>query len=106
MNEMSTLTSKRRRRMRWMSLIVVALVANLAAAATPVAAASQTKTTAVSLAGGTAVDVSYDVTETCDGCVPDDFAQLVTGQSSASFAFGATVHTAVDRVDWSSAGTV
>jgi PKD repeat protein len=79
---------------------------NLAAYVTPVAAASQTKTANISLAGGTDVGVSYDVTGTCDDCVPDAMAQLVTGNDDWSFAFGATVHTVVDRLDWSSAGNV
>ncbi|HET7030200.1 MAG TPA: PKD domain-containing protein [Candidatus Limnocylindrales bacterium] len=82
------------------------LLANLAYAATPVAAATQTKTTGVSLAGGTDVGVAYDTTATCDPCVPDDMAQLVTGHGSWAFAFGATVHTVVDRLDWSSTGSV
>lgn len=96
----------RSRRARWVALVIVALVANLAAVVTPVAAASQTKTTSVSLTGGTDVGVSYDVTGTCDDCVPDLMAQLVTGNDDWSFAFGATVRTVVDRLDWSSAGNV
>ena len=107
MNATPTRTSPARKRsVRLMALVVVALIANLFAVASPVAAATQTKTANVSLSGGTDVGVSYDVTAACDGCVPDDFAQLVTGQGSASFAFGATVHTVVDRLDWSSAGSV
>ena len=107
MKGMSTLTTNGRRgRVRWVLLVVVAFIANLGAAAAPVAAASQTKTTSVSLSGGTDVGVSYNVTSTCDGCVPDDLAQVVTGQGNASFAFGANVHTVVDRLDWSSAGSV
>ena len=96
----------RSRRVRWVALVILALVANLAAYVTPVAAASQTKTTGVTLAGGTDVGVSYDVTGTCDDCVPDLMGQLVTGNSGWSFAFGATVHTVVDRLDWSSSGSV
>ena len=106
MNRISSLTTGRRRRARSVLLIVAAMVANLAAAASPVAAAAQTKSTGVSLAGGTDVGIAYDVTKTCDDCVPDAMAQLVTGHGDWTFAFGATVHTVVDRLDWTSAGTV
>jgi hypothetical protein len=101
-----TTSRGRHRRARSASILIVALLANLVAAATPVAAANQTKSASVSLGGGTDVGVAYDVTASCDGCVPDDFAQLVTGHSSWSFAFGATVHTVVDRLDWASDGSV
>ncbi len=89
-----------------MALVIVALVANLAVYVGPVAAASQSKSTSISLAGGTDVGVSYDVTGVCDDCVPDAMAQLVTGNDDWSFAFGAAVHTVVDRLDWTSAGSV
>lgn len=95
-----------RARGRAAALLTAALLANLGIAVAPVAAANQTQTTPVSLAGGTDVGVTYDTTATCDACVPDDMAQLVTGHSSWAFAFGATVHTAVDRLDWTSAGSV
>ncbi len=106
MNRSSSGTGDRHRRKRVVSLLIAALLANLAVAATPVAAASQTRTTNVSLAGGTDVGVAYDVTATCDECVPDAMAQLVTGHGDWTFAFGATVHTTVDRLDWSSAAAV
>ena len=93
------------RRARWSVLVLVALVGNLIAFVGPVAAASQTKTTAISLAGGKATNVAYDVTGTCDACVPDDLAEVVTGQDWG-FAFGASVHTVVDRIDWTGAGDV
>jgi hypothetical protein len=96
----------RSRRARWVALVILALAANLAAYVTPVAAASQTETAGISLAGGTDVGVSYDVTGTCDDCVPDLMGQVVTGNGDWSFAFGSTVHTVVDRLDWSSAGSV
>jgi PKD repeat protein len=96
----------RHRRGRWAFLVVIALAANLAASVTPVAAASQTKTTGISLSGGTDTGVAYDVTETCDTCVPDDLANAFTGHSGWAFAFGADVHTTVDRLDWSSAASV
>jgi hypothetical protein len=82
------------------------MLANLAVYVAPVAAASQTKTASVSLAGGTDAGIAYDVTGACDDCVPDDMAQLVTGHDDWTFAFGATVHTVVDRLDWSTAGSV
>src|SRR5512141_1145068 len=106
MDRYLTQTAGRQRRARLPWLLAAALIVNLAAAVSPVAAASQTQTANVSLAGGTDVGVAYDVTSTCDGCVPDDFAQLVTGHGDWTFAFGATVHTIVDRIDWSSSGTV
>ena len=89
-----------------MAFLVVVLIASLAAAATPVAAAAQTKSTSLSFAGGTDVGVAYDVTDACDACVPDDMAQLVTGHPDWSFAFGGTVHTVVDRLDWTSDASV
>lgn len=96
----------RSRRARWSALVIVALIANLAASVAPAAAANQTKTANVSLGGGTDAGISYDVTGTCDDCVPDLMGQVVTGHGDWSFAFGATVHTVVDRVDWSGAGNV
>jgi PKD repeat protein len=99
-------TGTARLRARSAAVMIVALVVNMAVAASPAVAASQTQTTAVSLKGGTDVDATYDTTAACDACVPDDMAQLVTGHSSWAFAFGATVHTAVDRLDWTSDGSV
>ena len=88
----------RARRARWAAFVIVALVASLAIFATPVAAASQTKSANVSLAGGTDPGVTYNVTGTCDECVPDLMGQLVTGHGSWSFAFGAAVHTVVAHI--------
>ena len=108
MKSFGTPSNKRRRPRRSLlaRLVIVAVIANLVAAVTPVAAANQTKTTGITLAGGTDVGVSYNVLDYCDACVPDDFAQLVTGHPDWSFAFGADVHTTVDRLDWSSDASV
>jgi hypothetical protein len=106
MNQPASRPPRRHRRAWLVAVLTIVLGANLAAVATPVLAAGQTKTANVSLAGGTDVGVGYDVTSTCDDCVPDAMAQLVTGHDEWSFAFGGTVHTVVDRLDWSSSGSV
>jgi PKD repeat protein len=98
-------TNRRQRQAGLVALVVIAVLANLAVFVAPAAAASQTKTTTVSLSGGKDLSVGYDVTAACDACVPDDLAQVVTGQDWA-FAFGANVHTTINRLDWTGGGSV
>lgn len=94
-----------RSRVRAVWLVVLSLVLNLVIGAAPTWAAAQTRSTTVSLTGGTDVGISYPLTDVCDECVPDALAQVFTGQSGA-FGFGAGVTTVVDRLDWTSPASI
>ncbi len=79
--------------------------AALVLAASPVLAAPQTQSTTLSFTGSTNPSATYNLTGTCDACVPDDLAQFFTGDPG-SFAFGATATTAVTHLDWSDTANV
>jgi PKD repeat protein len=84
---------------------VLGVFAALVLAVSPVLAASQTQSTTLTFTGSSNPSATYNLTGTCDGCVPDAFAQFFTGDPG-SFAFGATATTAVSHLDWTNTANV
>ena len=87
------------------AVIGLGVFAALVLAVSPVLAASQTQSTTLTYTGSSNPSATYSLTGTCDGCVPDAFAQLFTGDPG-SFAFGATATTAVTHLDWTNTADV
>lgn len=83
----------------------IGLFAALLLAASPVLAANQTQSTTLTYTGSTNPSATYNLTGTCDGCIPDGLAQFFTGDPG-SFAFGATATTAVTHLDWTNTANV
>lgn len=87
------------------AFVLVTILATLLLGASPVLAASQTQSMSLSFTGSTNPSITYSVTNTCDACIPDDYAHLFYGDPGA-FAFGATVNTTVANLDWANAAAV
>jgi hypothetical protein len=80
-------------------------LAALLLAVSPVLAAPLTQSTTLTYTGSTNPSATYNLTGTCDGCIPDALAQFFTGDPG-SFAFGATASTTVSHLDWTNTAGV
>ncbi|MGH2464192.1 MAG: hypothetical protein ACRDGI_01920, partial [Candidatus Limnocylindrales bacterium] len=98
------LTALRSRRPRKLVAGLGGLAA-LLLAVSPVLAAPLTQSTTLTFAGSTNPSATYNLTGTCDGCIPDGLAQFFTGDPG-SFAFGATASTTVSHLDWTNTAGV
>ena len=86
-------------------LAVLMLVASLASFVAPVAAANQTKSTSISMSGGLATDITWNIEGACDECVPDDLAAIAYSDDASYVAkVEAQVH--VTQMTWSSQAAI
>jgi hypothetical protein len=73
--------------------------------ATPVDAASQSRSTTFSLSGGQNTDTTWSIEGRCDECVPDDYAAIAFDDDALYEAVvQAQVH--LTHVAWTSAATI
>ena len=88
-----------------MALLIATIVANLGMAVAPVRAASQSRTTDISMSGGLATDTTWDIKGSCPDCVPDDYASIAYGDDAAYDAVvQARVH--LTGLTWSSQASI
>lgn len=88
-----------------MAVTGLGVLAVLLLAVSPVLAAPVTQSTTLTFTGSTNPSATYNLTGTCDGCIPDALAQFFTGDPG-SFAFGATASTTVSHLDWTNTAGV
>jgi PKD repeat protein len=106
MSEYKGQTAGRDRRRRLLTpFAILILVANAAPFVAPVAAATQTESTAISMSGGLATDITWNIEGACDDCVPDDLAAIAYDDDASYVAkVEASVH--VTQMTWTSQATI
>ena len=86
-------------------LAILLLVANLAPFVAPVDAATQTESTSISMSGGLATDIEWEIEGVCDDCVPDDLA-AVAYSDDASYVAKVEAKVHVTQMTWSSQAAI
>ena len=80
--------------------VLIGSIGLVLASVAPAAAAAQTRSVGIVYHGATDTSYSFDVSGTCDTCIPDLFGALI---GPGSWAYGATATGIVDHVDWQAA---
>ena len=98
-------TTRRARRKLLTPLAILMLVANAAPFVAPAAAATQTKATSISMSGGLATDIKWNIEGGCDDCVPDDLAAIAYSDDASYVAkVEAQIH--VTQMTWYSQAAI